>query len=423
MAIDTPAKIAILGAGPIGLEAGLYARFLGYDVEIFERGNVADNVARWGHVRMFSPVGMNCSPLGLASLQAQDANFLAPNEDELLTGREWLERYLLPLSQTDLLADHVRTQTTVLSVAREQLLKHELLGAPARGESPFRILIEGSEGTQSDTTADVVIDTTGVYGNPNWLGPGGAPAIGETDVRERIEYGVPDILGQQRDQYAGCRVLLVGSGYSAATSVVALAQLAEKASGTRVTWVTRKPGADGQGPIKPIDNDRLDQRAQLTVAANRCAASVGTAVTHRPDTIVHAIDFDSDAEKFSVELRGSDPSRFEFDRVIANVGYRPQDRIYAELQVHQCYASAGPMKLAAALLGAASADCLDQTSHGPQALLNPEPNFYLLGAKSYGRNSNFLVQIGLQQIRELFTLIGDREELDLYKGAVTILKQ
>ena len=42
MAIDTPARIAVLGAGPIGLEAALYARFLGYDVDVYERGKVAD---------------------------------------------------------------------------------------------------------------------------------------------------------------------------------------------------------------------------------------------------------------------------------------------------------------------------------------------------------------------------------------------
>ena len=38
------------------------------------------------------------------------------------------------------------------------------------------------------------------------------------------------------------------------------------------------------------------------------------------------------------------------DRVVANVGFRPDASLYQELQVHQCYASEGPMKLAAALL-------------------------------------------------------------------------
>ena len=67
---------------------------------------------------------------------------------------------------------------------------------------------------------------------------GGAPAIGETDLREKIDYGVPNIA-ECPDRYAGSRVLLVGSGYSAATTIVALAKLAEQVPGTRITWVTR----------------------------------------------------------------------------------------------------------------------------------------------------------------------------------------
>lgn len=82
---------------------------------------------------------------------------------------------------------------------------------------------------------------------------------------------------------------------------------------------------------------------------------------------------------------------------------------------------AGPMKLAAKLLNESSADCLDQQSHGPQTLVNPEPNFYILGAKSYGRNSNFLFSLGLEQIRELFTVIAGREELDLYSSVTNLL--
>ena len=93
MAVDTPARIAVLGAGPIGLEAALYARFLGYDVNIYERGNVADNILRWGHVRMFSPFGMNRSTLGLAALRAQDESYQPPGDEEFLTGLEYLDRY------------------------------------------------------------------------------------------------------------------------------------------------------------------------------------------------------------------------------------------------------------------------------------------------------------------------------------------
>ena len=46
MMVDTPATIAVLGAGPIGLEAALYGRFLGYAVNVYERGRVGDNLRR-----------------------------------------------------------------------------------------------------------------------------------------------------------------------------------------------------------------------------------------------------------------------------------------------------------------------------------------------------------------------------------------
>jgi hypothetical protein len=61
------------------------------------------------------------------------------------------------------------------------------------------------------------------------------------------------------------------------------------------------------------------------------------------------------------------------------------------------------MKLAASLLAAGTAaDCLTQTGQGIEALTNPEPDFYILGCKSYGRNSSFLMRLGWQQIDEVF---------------------
>src|SRR5688572_31936844 len=51
-------------------------------------GEVAASVRRWGHVRMFTPFGMNRSPLGLAAIQAQDESYRPPADDELLTDRK-----------------------------------------------------------------------------------------------------------------------------------------------------------------------------------------------------------------------------------------------------------------------------------------------------------------------------------------------
>ena len=61
-------RLLVIGGGPIGLEAALQALNLGYGVRVLERGRVGENILTWGHVRMFSPWEMNCSPLGLELL-------------------------------------------------------------------------------------------------------------------------------------------------------------------------------------------------------------------------------------------------------------------------------------------------------------------------------------------------------------------
>ena len=166
--------------------------------------------------------------------------------------------------------------------------------------------------------------------------------------------------------------------------------------------------------MRRIANDRLAERDQLAARANALACGSDNPVTHLADTVIESVRWDEASSRFHVGLSGSHAGTLEVDEVLANVGYRPDASLYAELQAHQCYASDGPMKLAVALLGQGSSDCLDQTSCGPQSLLTTEPNFYILGSKSYGRNSNFLFSVGLEQIRELFTIIGGREDLTLY---------
>ena len=101
-----------------------------------------------------------------------------------------------------------------------------------------------------------------------------------------------------------------------------------------------------------------------------------------------------------------DGSILDVDRVLALVGYRPDLAMTRELQVHYCYTSEGPMKLAAAVDSSGGGDCLAQVAHGTESLRNPEPDFFVLGAKSYGRNPQFLLSIGHQQVRDAFQLMG-----------------
>src|SRR5262249_43101451 len=159
-----------------------------------------------------------------------------------------------------------------------------------------------------------------------------------------------------RDEYAGKSVLVVGSGYSAATTVCNLAALAEHDPGPWVTWLAR--GASSQ-PIRRIANDPLRERDQLAMRANNLATRSDGNVEFHKQAAVEAVEFAGPEKGFVVMARyGGKVNQLYVDRIIANVGYTPDTRLSGELQIHECYATLGPMKLAAALLQHAGADCL-----------------------------------------------------------------
>lgn len=401
-------KIAIIGAGPIGLETALYARTLGYDVSVYEQGSIANNVKSWGFVQLFSPWPMNVTTLGRKTLASENA-WQEPGATACPTGAEYVERYLRPLATSRLLRDCIRQRTSVISIGRDDFWKGDAIGKTDRTQSPFRFLIRDLAGRERTESADFAIDCSGTYGVHRWAGRGGVPSPGERMIGNRIRYTIPDVLGEDRARYADRHTLLIGCGYSAATALFNLAKLAEAHPKTRVSWAIRRVGQ----AMESIADDRLPLRRQLVLRSLELSEHppawlqfLGTSVLEE----VHASD------RLSVTMNQLQTSlSLEVDEIVALVGYRPDDSIYEQLQVHQCYASHGPIKLAAALLGEAGADCLTAGAGLSADLLkNPEPNFYILGSKSFGTNSSFLLQTGHTQVRDVFKLISGDPSLDLY---------
>jgi hypothetical protein len=394
-------RIAILGSGPTGLEAALAAVDAGHPFTLYEAApSIAGNVRAWGHVRLFTPWEMNVSPRMRRHLEA--AGDRSPEGAECPTGNELAGQLLEPLAALPEIAPHLRLDTRVIGIGRQGLLKHEEIATPARGRHPFRILLTDGTAREWTEEADIVIDASGTWGNPNSLGDGGIPAPGERALDGRIRRDIPDFTAE-RNQWAGRTVLLAGAGHSAQTAVRALARLAKEAPETRVIWALRNP----EPSWGTHEGDPLPSRAALAAAAAELAAGASPAVETRRGVVVEEVTKPDD--RFEVTLRydsGTDgPERIAVDRILALTGAVGDHSLYRQLQVHECYATCGPIKLAGALLGAGNADCLAQTTHGADTLTNPEPSFFLLGAKSYGRNNTFLMRIGWEQVGEVFGLL------------------
>ena len=393
-------RIAILGAGPIGLEAALAAAARGDDFTVFEAApTIGGYVRRWGHVRTFTPWDMNVSPRMRAALPD------APRGAGLPTGAELAEQLLEPVAALPALRGHIRCATRVLAVGREGLLKHEAIGQERRARRPFRLLVLKADGRETIVHADVVLDATGTYGSPNRLGDGGIAAVNERAFDDRIERFLP-AFDAEHAKWAGRTILLTGAGHCAQTAARALARFARDAPGTQVVWAVRNPAPDWGA----VTGDPLPERAALNAAAARLAAGASDAVTLRAGHVTEALHPAGDGGRIAVTLRNGASEEVVVDRILALNGGVGDHGLYRQLQVHECYATCGPMNLAAALLGEAGAgaggDCLAVVAHGPDTLRNPEPGFFILGAKSYGRSSRFLLSVGWRQVDDVFgTLI------------------
>ncbi len=363
-------RIAIIGAGPIGLEAALAGMERGFDVVVYERGAIAQHVRGWGHVPMFSPFGMNASEAGKARVRS------CPDDDALLTGAEYADAYLAPLGATL----PVQTGVEVLSIARSGALKGEKIGAADRGDTRLKLLLARQHEEWLDE-ADIVFDCTGTFSTPNSLGDGGMPAPGERACRDLIDYGMPKVTAQ----LAGKRVLVLGGGHSAATAVWDLARVEDAG----IIWATRKAHSP---PCARVPDDPLSARDRLVEAAN--ALAVSRAIDFRPGRSVLALKRSGD----SVCVMLGEDEKVEVDRIIACVGFRPDPAMTRELQTQTCWATEGTYPLAAMMLGETGIDCLAAPVGGAETLLHPEPGYFALGIKSYGRTPNFLIRTGREQI-------------------------
>src|SRR5689334_4304712 len=111
-------RIAIIGAGPIGLEAALYARTLGYEhVSVYDRGDVAANVRSWKFVTLFSPWEMNTTTLGWKTVR-ESGHEGRPDTRMCPTANELLDRYLLPLAASRIISPCLRTQSEILAIGK-----------------------------------------------------------------------------------------------------------------------------------------------------------------------------------------------------------------------------------------------------------------------------------------------------------------
>ncbi|MFI2577422.1 NAD(P)-binding domain-containing protein [Streptomyces rochei] len=390
------APVVVIGAGPVGLAAAAHLHEQGLPFLVLEAGDtVAASVQQWGHVALFSPWRYNIDAAARRLLDA--AGWAAPDDEALPTGAQLVEEYLQPLAKLPAIAAHLRFAARVVAISR---VGADRVRTAGRVDLPFVVRL--ADGT--DVTASAVVDASGTWRSPNPLGVNGLPAHGEPDAGGLIAHALPDVLGADRDAHAGRHTVVVGSGHSAANTLLDLARLAETAPGTGITWAVR--GGSAQRAFGGEDADELPARGALG-SGLRALVDTGK-VTLVTGFGVHTVRR-TDA---GVELVAADGRTVTADRVVAATGFRPDHSIATELRL-DLDPILGCTRTLADVIDPNEHSCGTVPPHGYRELGHPEPNYYAVGMKSYGRAPTFLMATGYEQVRSIAAaLAGDFEAAD-----------
>jgi thioredoxin reductase len=387
--------VVVIGAGPIGLAAAAQLGERGLPVRVFEQGASAGAAVReWGHVRLFSPWSELVDPAARRLLET--AGWVAPDPERYPTGADWAGAYLQPLADALGVVSYGSRVTGVARVGRD------LVVDAGRDAAPYVVHLATPDGLEL-VRARAVIDASGTWSTANPLGADGYPAPGEREHVDRVSYRVPDLTDPAvGTRYAGRHVVVAGTGTSAKTVLVALAELAAEAPETRVTWLVRRPtvGAAFGGGAQ----DQLVARGAL---GDRARAAVESAmVTTRTGFRAERVQADGD----QVAVVADDGQRVEeVDQLIVTTGFRPDLSFLSEVRLDLDATLQAPVKLAP-LIDPNVHSCGTVYPHGASELRQPEEGLYLVGMKSYGRAPTFLALTGFEQVRSVVAEIaGDHD--------------
>ncbi len=381
----------VIGGGPVGLAAAAHLADRGMDFVVLESGpTVASAIEEWRHVGLLSPWRYDNDPAARRLLEPM--GWSEPDLDRLPTGGDLIDAYLAPLTKTPELNHRIRYNARVVAVTRAGFDRVRTAG---RESAPF--LVRLADGTE--LLASAVIDAAGTWRKPNVLGGSGIPARGETQITAGIAHALPDVLGTDRDRYAGRRTAVVGAGHSAATTLLDLGALVEEVPATEIVWVVR--GADQARSYGGGEADELPARGALGTRLKKLVQSgrVELVSSFRIESVARTADG-------RVELVARD-RRVVADTVVNSTGFRPDHDFVSELRL-DLDPVLGSTRALAPLIDPNVHSCGTVPPHGVDELAHPEPGYYAIGAKAYGRAPTFLLATGYEQARSVVAaLAGD----------------
>ncbi|MGE7989362.1 NAD(P)-binding domain-containing protein [Lysinibacillus fusiformis] len=390
--------IVIIGEGPIGLATAAHLVEQNQSFILLESGNeIAHNIRTWGHVTLFSPWRYNINKA--AKLLLEGSDWVEPKLETIPTGHELIDLYLKPLAELTQIKPSIRLNSKVVGISRQL---NDKMKSKNRLNQSFNIYVE-KEDDIDIIEAKAVIDATGTWGNPNPANSTGVWLKNEKALADHIEYGIPDINTNPK-RYVNKKVAVIGGGHSAINTLLTLAELQKDNPSTKLVWIMRKRSVEEA--YGGEEKDALAARGALGIRIHELVDRGKIEVVTpfyisqvKKEENIHIVG----------TINGEQKVLTGFDELIVNAGNRPDFTMNNELRLSIDTATESVQALAP-LIDPNEHSCGTVRAHGEEILRQPEKNFYIVGAKSYGRAPTFLMATGYEQVRSITAYLSGDEE-------------
>jgi thioredoxin reductase len=363
-------ECVIIGAGPIGLAAAVHMTERGVAPLVLEAGaSAGSNIQSWGHVQLFTPWALNLDELSARRLASSGWNY--PKLMDIPTGHEFCRDYLIPLSQLPGLKENIRYGAKVVRVSYQENIFH----------------VHTSDGGL--VRARALIDCSGTYDNKISL-----PLFSRHETSDsRIFNSIPDFADPStQDALLDGAVAVVGGGHSALSSVYGLLLLRGARPDVKVLWLlnthTKETVVEKEKTyFKDVpDGYVVDALHALDHAVQNDLVDV---ITQFKLTEIAG-------DQTGVTLTSENGKKVRASSAIINIGFRPDYSIYEDIDE-----PTNPLTCVEGIyehIKPSENTCLTVREQELPQLLQETTGHFVLGQKSYGTASTFLLKTGYGQV-------------------------
>lgn len=353
----------IIGAGPIGLAMATRLILSNKSFLILEKGkSVGANILEWGHIKLFSN-WKDCVDIESQKLinKYNQTNYIL---EDFPTGNEFVNQYLKRLTNLECFKNNIQLNSTVQIVNFDYSTKE------------FSVIYNQSENIKIINCKNV-IDASGTWLNHK------KSVKNQSDFSDYICHG---ILNAKKvvDYFQNTSIAILGNGHSAMNSIV----LASQYSNANINWVIRDEEPRlGKSKVGG-KSKKLEEKIIYLIEQDRIQL-----VT---DFYLNKLSITKQKLNLHSE-KGEILSKVDF--LIQNIGADADYSFLSGIPLNLDNKFNSPKHLAKKI-NPESHTC-DTLSYNFQDTIISEKNYYVIGMKSFGKASNFLLSSGYEILDEL----------------------